>query len=115
MYQQRHNLLKHGYADVSATDIRYTTSRHHENMPIYCFPLKPYFYIVKLEFIGVCIIFLISAQKHRLLYSLEPPRIGDSNEYPQCMSRGGSNRYPQSMFLSRNMKNIRFENFHFWW
>ena len=29
-------------------------------------------------------------------YSLEPPR------------RGGSNEYPQSMFLSRNMKNNRF-------
>ena len=31
--------------------------------------------------------------KHRLWYSLEPP----------C--RGGSNEYPQSMFLSRNKKN----------
>ena len=30
-------------------------------------PLKPHFYIVKLGFIGVYIIFLISAQKHRLL------------------------------------------------
>ena len=29
-------------------------------------PLKPHFYIVKLGFIGVYIIFLISAQKHRL-------------------------------------------------
>ena len=29
-------------------------------------PLKPHFYIVKLEFTGVYIIFLISAQKHRL-------------------------------------------------
>ena len=29
-------------------------------------PLKPHFYIVKLEFRGVYIIFLISAQKHRL-------------------------------------------------
>ena len=29
-------------------------------------PLKPHFYIVKLGFTGVCIIFLISAQKHRL-------------------------------------------------
>ena len=28
-------------------------------------PLKPRFYIVKLEFTGVYIIFLISAQKHR--------------------------------------------------
>ena len=31
--------------------------------------------------------------KHRLWYSLEPPR------------RGGSNEYPQPMFLSRNKKN----------
>ena len=29
-------------------------------------PRKPHFYIVKLGFTGVCIIFLISAQKHRL-------------------------------------------------
>ena len=29
-------------------------------------PLKLHFYIVKLGFTGVCIIFLISAQKHRL-------------------------------------------------
>ena len=48
-------------------------------------PLKPHFYIVKLGFTGVCIIFLISAQKHRLWYLLEPPRRGDSNEYPQSM------------------------------
>ena len=30
-------------------------------------PLKPHFYIVKQGFTGVYIIFLISAQKHRLL------------------------------------------------
>ena len=30
------------------------------------YPLKPHFYIVKLGFTGVYIIFLISAQKHRL-------------------------------------------------
>ena len=29
-------------------------------------PFKPHFYIVKLGFTGVYIIFLISAQKHRL-------------------------------------------------
>ena len=41
-------------------------------------PLNPTFvYIVKLGFTGVYIIFLIYAQKH---------------------SRGGSNKYPQSMF-----------------
>ena len=39
-------------------------------------------------------IFHISAQNIDCGYSLEPPR------------RGGSNEYPQSMFLSRNKKNI---------
>ena len=60
-------------------------------------PLIPHFYIVKLGFTGVYIIFLISAKKHRLWvlvrtascidcgYSLEPPRRGGSNEYPQSM------------------------------
>ena len=38
-------------------------------------------------------IFHISAQNIGCGYSLEPPR------------RGGSNEYPQSMFLSRNKKN----------
>ena len=63
-------------------------------------PVHPlHFYIVKLGFTGVYIIFLISAQKHRLWvlirtastqkhrlwYSLEPPRRGGSSEYPQSM------------------------------
>ena len=48
-------------------------------------PLKPHFYIVKLGFTGVYIIFLFSAQKHSLWYSLEPPRWGGSNECPQSM------------------------------
>ena len=38
-------------------------------------------------------IFLISAQSIHCGYSLEPPR------------RGGSNEYPQSIFLRRNKKN----------
>ena len=57
-------------------------------------PLKPYFYIVKLGFTGVYIIFLISAQNIDCGYSLEPPRL----------------------VLCRNMKNIRIflsENFQF--
>ena len=44
------------------------------------YPLKLHFYIVKLGFTGVYIIFFISAQKHRLWYPLEPPRRGGSNE-----------------------------------
>ena len=48
-------------------------------------PIKPRFYIVKLGFTGVYIIFLISAQKNiDCGYPLEP--------------RGGSNEFPQSMF-----------------
>ena len=46
---------------------------------------KPHFYIVKLGFTGVYIIFLISAQNIDFGYSLEPPRWGGSNEYPQSM------------------------------
>ena len=48
-------------------------------------PLKPHFNIVKLGFTGVYIIFLISAQNIDCGYSLEPPRRGSSNEYPQSM------------------------------
>ena len=67
-------------------------------------PLKPHFYIVKLGFTGIYIIFLISAQNLDCGYSLEPS------------GRVGSNEYPQSMFLSRNMKKYQIflsENFHF--
>ena len=66
-------------------------------------PLKPHFYIVKLGFTGVYIIFLISAQKHRLWYSLEPPR------------RGGSNKYHNLCFDQKYVKyrNFLSENFHF--
>ena len=41
--------------------------------------------MVKQGFTGVYIIFLISAQNIDCGYSLEPPRRGDSNEYPQSM------------------------------
>ena len=47
-------------------------------------PLEPHFYIVKLGFTGVYI-FLISAKNIDCGYSLEPPRRGGSNEYPQSM------------------------------
>ena len=48
-------------------------------------PLKPHFYIVKLGFTGVYIIFLFSLGNIDCGYSLEPPRRGGSNEYPQPM------------------------------
>ena len=49
------------------------------------YPLKPHFYIVKLGFTWVYIIFLISAQNIDCWHSLEPPRPGGSNEYQQSM------------------------------
>ena len=58
-------------------------------------PLKPHFYIVKLGFTGVYIIFLILLINIDCGYSLEPPR------------RGGSNEYPQSMFWAEIWKNTR--------
>ena len=66
------------------------------------YPLKPHFYIVKLGFTGVYVILLISAQKHRLLYSLEPPRLGGSNEYPQSMFWAEIWK-KKSKFLSENL------------
>ena len=46
---------------------------------------KPHFYLVKLGFTGVYLIFLIFAQHIDCGYSLEPPRRGGSNEYPQSV------------------------------
>ena len=47
-------------------------------------PLKPHFYIVKLKFTGVYIIFLILLKIH-CKYLLEPSRRDGSNEYQQSM------------------------------
>ena len=49
---------------------------HHENMPDNFDPLKPHFYIVKLGFTGVYIIFLFLLKNIDCWYSLEPPRRG---------------------------------------
>ena len=48
-------------------------------------PLKPHFYIVKLGFTGVNLFFLFLLKNIDCWYSLEPPRRGGSNEYPQSM------------------------------
>ena len=67
-------------------------------------PLNSTFLFVKLGFTGVYIIFLISAQKHRLWVL-----IGTA-------SSRRFQRVPTIYVLSRNVKNIRFfytENFHF--
>ena len=60
-------------------------SSYHENMPYNFDPLKPHFYIAKLGFTGVYIIFLFLLKNIDCGYSLEPPRRGGSNEHPQSM------------------------------
>ena len=48
-------------------------------------PLKPHFYIVKLGITGVYIIFLISAQKHKLWVLVRTALLRESNKHPQSM------------------------------
>ena len=58
----------------------------HHKKGLYNFdPLKPSFYIVKLGFTGVYIIFLILLKNTACGYSLELPHRGGSNKYPQSM------------------------------
>ena len=65
-------------------------------------PLKAHFYIVKLGFTGVYIIFLISAQNIDCGYSLAPPRRGGSNEYHNLCSEQKYKKYQS--FLSENFQ-----------
>ena len=65
-------------------------------------PLKPHFYIVKL---GYTLFFLFLVKNIDCGYSLEPPR------------RGGSNEYPQSMFgaeIEKKYQNFYLKIFIFW-
>ena len=84
--------------------------RNEENVHLLCItktclynfdPLKPHFYIVKLGFTGVYIIFLISAQNHNG-YSLELPQWGSSNEYSQSMF--WAEIWKNTSFLSENFQ-----------
>ena len=74
------------------------SNSHYENMPM---QYTDIFKIVKNENFQLKIfdIFLIFAQNIDCGYTLEPPRRG------VLTRRGGSNEYPQSMFLSKNKKN----------
>ena len=68
------------------------------------YPLKPHFYIVKLEFTGVYIIFLILLKNIDCKHSLELPHWGSSNEYPQSMFWAG---------IWKKYQNFSSENFPF--
>ena len=53
--------------------------------PCNIYPLEPHFYIEKLGFKGVYLFFLFLLQNIDCGYSLEPPRLGGSNVYPQSI------------------------------
>ena len=53
--------------------------------PCNVYPIEPHFYIAKLGYAGVYIFFLFLLQNIDCGYSLEPPRRGGSNVYPQSM------------------------------
>ena len=82
------NILTSSYGVIPAKILR----DHYENTPIQIYRK---FHLQKTEnfWMKYSDIFHISAQNIDCGYSLEPPR------------RGGSNEYPQSMFLSKNKKN----------
>ena len=70
-----------------------SSPKHYENMPMQYTEISK---VVKKRTFSVdffFFIFLIFAQNIDCGYTLEPPR------------RGGSNEYPQSMFWSNNKKN----------
>ena len=71
--------------------------------PSNVYPLEPHFYIAKQGYAGVYLFFLFLLQNIDYGYSLEPPR------------RGSSNVYPQSMFRAKIRKISKFsaENFQF--
>ena len=75
-------------SDISVTHLLLSLRKHAYSNILRILPSKNEKFQIKNSDI-----FLISAQNMDCGYSLEPPR------------RGGSNEYPQSMLLSRNKKN----------
>ena len=63
------------------TDLLFITKTYLYNFD----PLKPHFYIVKLGFTGVYIFFLFLLKNIDCGGTLEPPRRGGSNKFPQSM------------------------------
>ena len=66
-----------------------------KTFPYNIYPFEPHFYIAKVAYAGVYLFFLFLLQNIDCGYSLEPPR------------RGGSNVYPQSMFGAEIRKILK--------
>ena len=73
------HLFAHDYGDTVALELLHRYSITKTYLRGYNFdPLKPHFYIVKLGFTEVYIIFLISAQKYRLWVLVRIPSVRQS-------------------------------------
>ena len=71
---------------VNALTFRPDIENIRKTCPCNEYPIKPHFYIVKLGGnAGVHLFFIFFIQNIDCGYSLEPPRRGGSNEYPQSM------------------------------
>ena len=68
-------------------------------------PFKPHSRIVKLGFTGYTSFFLFLLENIDFWYSLEPPRRGGSNEYPQSLFWVGIWKLPE-FFLSENFLSL---------
>ena len=70
------------YKNIYSVSVNFNILPHYENLPMQCIDI---FQVVKFENFQykICDIFLIFAQNIDCGYTLEPPRRGGSNEYPQ--------------------------------
>ena len=81
---ERHNQMQIMYYNKCYT-YAFNFETITKTCPCNVYPLEPHFYIVKLGFAGVYLFFLFLLQNIDCGYSLEPPRRGGSNVYPQSM------------------------------
>ena len=75
-------------SDLAASEIEVTSIKPKlitKTCPCNVYPLEPHFYIAKLGYARVYLFFLFLLKNIDCGYSLEPPRRGGSNVYPQSM------------------------------
>ena len=84
MFSLAASILKYLYTSV-VQDSKNHASDIRKTCPSNVYPLEPHFYIAKLGYAGVYLFFLFLLQNIDCGYSLEPPRRGGSNVYPQSM------------------------------
>ena len=72
--------------------------------PCNVYPLEPHFYIAKLGYAGVYLFFLFLIQNIDCGCSLELPRGGCSDLYPQCMFGAKKKKKYQKLFPEKAWK-----------